>query len=220
MDACCGPPDDPNRYDAVFDERFARRVARRYGAKGPTAVERRLVEFAVQHGVDGASVLEIGGGVGELQLELLARGAARTVNLELSHEYEREAERLIAAAGVASRVARSVGIDLARSPDSVPRADIVLLNRVVCCYAEAEQLLTAAAGRADRAIAFSHPPRTWITRLIAALENRMYRAGGRSYRAYIHDPKSLHDAVRRAGFEIVVTEPGFAWCVIGAVRRT
>ncbi|MGR0221794.1 hypothetical protein [Agromyces sp. ZXT2-6] len=119
MDACCGPP-DPTRYDAVFDERFARHVARRYGAKGPTTVERRLLEFVVDSGIDGASVLEIGGRVGELQFELLARGAARTVNLELSHEYEAEAERLIAAAGVDGLVARTVRIDLALQPGSAP----------------------------------------------------------------------------------------------------
>lgn len=219
MDACCGPPDDPSRYDAVFDERFARRVARRYGAKGPTAVERRLVEFAVDHGVDGATVLEVGGGVGELQLELLAHGAARTVNLELSHEYEREAGRLIEAAGVGGRVSRTVGIDVAEHPDSVPRADLVVLNRVVCCYPDAQRLLAAAASRSDRAIAFSHPRRNWTTRLIAALENLMYRAGGRSYRAFVHDPESLCDAIRRQGFDIELREPGFTWCVVGAVRR-
>ncbi|HEX6975059.1 MAG TPA: methyltransferase domain-containing protein [Vicinamibacterales bacterium] len=220
MEACCGPPDDPRRYDDVFDERFARRVARRYRDRGATAVERRLVDFAVDHGLHGATVLEVGGGVGELQLELLDHGAARTVNLELSHEYEQEAQRLIAAAGFGGRVARTVGIDVARHPESVPHADLVLLNRVVCCYPEAQRLLSAAASRADRAIAFSHPRRNWATRLIAALENLMYRAGGRSYRAYIHDPESLCDAIRRAGFEIEAREPGFMWCVVGAVRRT
>lgn len=219
MDACCGPPHDPSRYDAVFDERFARRVARRYGSRGPTAVERRLVEFATDHGVDGATVLEIGGGVGELQLELLARGAERTVNLELSGKYEQEAERLIAAAGVGGRVARIVGIDIAMHPDAVPRSDLVLLNRVVCCYPEAQRLLAAAAARAERAIAFSHPRRNWATRLVAGLENLLYRAGGRTYRAYIHDPESLCEAIRRQGFEIVVRGSGVTWAVVGAVRR-
>lgn len=219
MDACCVPPDDPSRYDAVFDQRFARRVARRYGSDGPTAVERRLIGFAVDHGLDGATVLEVGGGVGELQLELLAHGAERTVNLELSHHYEREAARLIEAAGVGGRVARTVGVDVAVHPDRVPHADLVLVNRVVCCYPEARRLLAAAASRADHAIAFTHPPRNWTTRLIAALENLMYRATGRSYRAYIHDPESLCDAVRDQGFEIEVREPGFTWCLVGAVRR-
>jgi magnesium-protoporphyrin O-methyltransferase len=217
MDACCGPPDRA-RYGDVFDERFAQRVARRYRTKGPSAVERRLLEFVVGTGIDDATVLEIGGGIGELQLELLSRGAARTVNLELSHEYEAEAQRLITAAGVGGRVTRTVGVDLAQHPESAPRADIVVLNRVVCCYPESARLLAAAARRADRAIAFSHPPRNWITRAVVAVENGMYRAEGRSYRAYVHDPEALCDTVRRQGFEIVRRDPGPVWCVVGAVR--
>jgi 16S rRNA G966 N2-methylase RsmD len=217
MDACCGPP-DPTRYDAIFDERFARRVAHRYDVRGPSRVERRLLEFVSGAGVVGATVLEIGGGIGELQLELLARGAARTINLELSHEYEAEAERLMASAGVTGRVTRTVGLDLARQPDSAPRADVVVLNRVVCCYPDAVRLLTAAAGRAGHAIAFSHPPRTWVTRALVAMQNRGYRADGRSYRGYVHHPGGMLDAVRQQGFEIVHREYGIAWCVVGAVR--
>jgi 16S rRNA G966 N2-methylase RsmD len=217
MDACCGPP-DPTRYDAIFDQRFAHRVAHRYDVRGPSSVERRLLEFLSGAGVGGATVLEIGGGIGELQLELLARGAAQTINLELSHEYEAEAERLITSAGVAGRVTRTVGVDLARQPDSAPRAHLVVLNRVVCCYPDAARLLAAAAGRAEHAIAFSHPPRNWFTRSRVAMQNRGYRADGRSYRGYVHDPDAMLDAVRRQGFEIVRREPGIAWCVVGAVR--
>lgn len=217
MDGCCGPP-DASRYDDVFDERFARRVARRYAAKGPTAVERRIVAFAAGQGLQGASILEVGGGVGELQLELLARGADESVNLELSHEYEAEAERLIAHAGMTGRVTRVVGVDLALAPESVSRADIVVLNRVVCCYSEAARLLAAAAGRARRAIVYSHPPRNWLTVSGVALQNGVQRLARRSYRGYVHRPEVLVDAIRREGFEVIVAQPGFSWWTVGAVR--
>ena len=74
-----------------FDERFARRLANRYRRRGLDRTSRRLVAFLEGQGVEGATVLEVGGGVGEIQLELLKRGAARTVNLELSPAYEEEA---------------------------------------------------------------------------------------------------------------------------------
>ena len=82
MDECCAAP-GAEGYEEVFDDRFARKAARRYRRKGLTATERRIVSFISATGVDDATVLEVGGGVGEIQLELLARGAARTVNLEL-----------------------------------------------------------------------------------------------------------------------------------------
>ena len=80
-DDCCSSP-DPERYEHAFDARFAQKVARRYGKKGLTPAERSIVAFAAQTGIEGATVLEIGGGVGEIQLELLALGAASTTNLE------------------------------------------------------------------------------------------------------------------------------------------
>ena len=59
-----------------------------------------MVAFLEQRGIEGATVLEIGGGVGEIQIELLKRGVARTVNLELSPAYDEEAVRLLHEAGV------------------------------------------------------------------------------------------------------------------------
>ncbi|MGR2751801.1 SAM-dependent methyltransferase [Agromyces arachidis] len=217
MEDCCGPTES-QLYDRAFDSRFARRVARRYRSGGPTAIERRLLAILEQAGISGASVLEIGGGVGELQLELLARGAARTTNLELSHAYEAEATRLMEDAGVRDRVTRVVGADLARTHDAVDAADLVILNRVVCCYPEAPELLAAAAGRARHALAFSYPPRNLVTRARVAFDNAINRVARREYRAYVHDPERMAEAVRSAGLEIVVRDAGFSWCVMGARR--
>ena len=115
MDECCGAA-APNGYEAVFDARFAGKVARRYRRAGLTPTERLLVEFLASAGIEGASVLEVGGGVGEVQLALLARGAAHTTNLELSGAYEADARRLIDEAAVGDRVDRILGVDLARAP--------------------------------------------------------------------------------------------------------
>ncbi|WP_159604375.1 methyltransferase domain-containing protein [Agromyces humi] len=219
MDECCGPT-DPSRYDAVFDARFAAKRARQYRRKGLTPTERQLVEFLVSTGtgLSGRTVLEVGGGVGEVQLELLARGAARTTNLELSAAYEVEAARLIDEAGVGDRVDRLVGIDLAASPEAVERADVVVLHRVVCCYPDVRRLLGAAADRARRTIVFSYPPRTIVTRATVAIGNLMVRVSGRSYRGYVHSPQLMLDVLRSHGLEPVYRHRGPAWCLLGAVR--
>src|SRR6478609_2069120 len=145
MPSCC----DGEGYDAVFSDRFARRVARRYRRRGLNATSRRMIDFLSVHGVEGASVLEIGGGVGEIQLELLRRGAARA---------------LLERSGLTDRVTRRF-VDIARSPDDVEAADIVVLHRVVCCYPDYEALLGAAAQRAQRLLVFSYPPRNAFSRL-------------------------------------------------------
>ena len=91
MAGCC----NSRGCDRFFGSRFAARVAKRYRRRGLDKPSRRMVEFIEGHGVEGLTVLEVGGGIGEIQLELLRRGAARTVNLELSSAYEHEAMELL-----------------------------------------------------------------------------------------------------------------------------
>jgi hypothetical protein len=78
MADCC----EPDGYDEKFSDRFARRVARRYRRRGLSRSSRAIVSFLTERGIEGVTVLEIGGGVGEIQVELLRRGVARASNLE------------------------------------------------------------------------------------------------------------------------------------------
>jgi hypothetical protein len=89
MAGCCPSRD----YHRFFNQRFARRLANRYRKRGLDKTAQTMVQFLQALGVEGASVLEIGGGVGELQIELLKAGAARAQNLELSPAYQQEAHR-------------------------------------------------------------------------------------------------------------------------------
>src|SRR4051794_26956611 len=155
MPGCC----DPHGFDEVFSPRFARRQARRYRRHGLGRTERDMVEFLTARGLEGATVLEIGGGVGEIQLELLRRGAARSTNLELVSAYDRPAAELAREAGLEDRMERRLH-DIVEEPEQVERAEVVVLHRVVCCYPDHERLLSAAAEHATRLLVFSHPPRT------------------------------------------------------------
>ncbi|MGT2462226.1 methyltransferase domain-containing protein [Sinomonas atrocyanea] len=221
MSGCCGPGPgntDPTRYSAVFTPSFSRSITRRYERKGLRPVEQRIVDFLAGTGIGGASVLEIGGGVGEIQLELLKRGAARTENLELSDAYESNAERLVERAGLAGRVSRRLGVDIAETPDAVGPADVVILHRVVCCYPDYEKLLGAAARHARRALVFSYPPRNVLHRAGFTAVNAFMRATGKTYRGYTHDPAAMVDVVRRHGLDPVYAHRGLAWHITGAVR--
>ena len=90
-----------------FQRPFAKRVARTYRKRGLDPTQSRMVSFLIEHGIKGASVLEIGGGVGELQIELLSRGAREATNLEISRNYEAEAAALLAQSGMTDRVEAS-----------------------------------------------------------------------------------------------------------------
>lgn len=217
MEECCAPG-TPDGYEQEFDSRFARRLARQYRRGGLTPAARRIVDFAGSNGIDGATVLEIGGGIGDIQVELLLRGAARTTNLELSGAYEPEAVSLLDERGLRGRARRVLGVDLAVSPDAVEPADIVILHRVVCCYPDYDALLTAAARHARRAVVFSHPPRTWWTRASLRAANLYYRLTRNPYRGFAHSPEAMIAVLGRHGFAPRYRQREGPWSIVGAVR--
>ncbi|WP_309066559.1 methyltransferase domain-containing protein [Microbacterium sp.] len=217
MNDCCASH-TPGGYDREFGDRFARRLARGYRRRGLTETALHIVDFASHAGLEGTSVLEIGGGIGDIQLELVKRGASKATNLELSTGYESEARRLLDEAGLGERVERLLGVDLAVSPDAVEPADLVVLNRVVCCYPDYARLLSAAASRARHAVVFSFPPRNWFTRAGTAAVNLWCRLRRSEYRGFVHSPDAMVAVLERHGFAPRYRHTGRFWSVVGAVR--
>ena len=201
----------------MFDPRFAKRMAARYRKRGLDKTSRRMVELLSQAGVQDATVLEIGGGVGEIQLELLRGGAASATNLELSPAYDAEAARLLAEAGLADRVHRRL-VDIAADPTAVEPPDIVVLHRVVCCYPDYEKLLGAAADRARQQLVFSYPPRNPISRAFVAGQNLAFRLAGRDFRTFVHPPAAMLAVLAEHGLRPIAAYRGPVWQVAAATR--
>ena len=143
MSDCCSP----KGYRWVFSERSARAEANRYRRKGLDSTSRRIVDFLKTQGVEGKTVLEVGGGIGAIQIELLKAGAARALSVELTPTYEEVAAGLLREAEVSARVERRV-MDFAEAADQVDGADVVIMNRVICCYPDMPRLAGAAADHA------------------------------------------------------------------------
>jgi 16S rRNA G966 N2-methylase RsmD len=176
-----------------------------------------MVEFLELRGIEGASVLEIGGGVGEIQIELLKRGAGRAVNLELSPAYEEEAKRLLREAELDDRAERRLH-DIAVEPEGVEPADIVVLHRVVCCYPDYERLLSAAAERARRLLVFSYPPRNVVSRAFVGAVNLAFRLLGREYRSFAHPPSAMLGLLGERGLRRTFAHHTPIWQVAGLER--
>jgi magnesium-protoporphyrin O-methyltransferase len=173
-----------------------------------------MVEFLKQRGIEDATVLEIGGGLGEIQIELLKHGALRTLNLELSPAYDEEAARLLRDAGLEDKVERRLS-DIAADPEGVEPADVVVLHRVVCCYPDYERLLAAAAAHARRVLVFSYPPRNVISRLAVAAQNFAFRLLGKEFRTFAHPPSAMLATLEQHGFRQTFGHSGLVWQLAG-----
>jgi 16S rRNA G966 N2-methylase RsmD len=202
----------------MFGAQFAKRMAGRYRKRGLDKTAQRIVSLLDEgDGIRGATVLEIGGGVGEIQLELLKRGAASATNLELSSGYESDAAALIAEAGFTGRVNRRL-VDIAADPGRVESADVVVLHRVVCCYPDYIRLLGAAADHARRHLVFSHPPRNLMIRAVVATQNLLFRLAGRDFRTFAHPPAEMLAVLAEHGLELRAAHRGRVWQVAAVSR--
>jgi 2-polyprenyl-3-methyl-5-hydroxy-6-metoxy-1,4-benzoquinol methylase len=203
----------------MFGPRFAAHQARRYRRRGLDATERRIVDFLASVGIEGATILEIGGGAGQIQLELLRRGAASATNLELVDTYDTQAAQLAETAGMSDRMHRRI-VDIAANPGDVKPADVVVLHRVVCCYPDYDRLLAAAADHAKALLVFSYPPRNSISRALVAAQNTFFKLSGKSFRTFAHPPERMQDVLHHRGLVTTYSHRGRMWHVAGMRRQT
>jgi magnesium-protoporphyrin O-methyltransferase len=214
MSDCCSP----KGYKWVFSERSARSDAKRYRRKGLDGTSREIVDYLKAQGVGGQTVLEVGGGIGAVQIELLKAGAESAVSVELTPTYERVAADLLAETGLGDRVSRQV-TDFVEASSAVEAADIVVLNRVLCCYHDMPRLAGAAADHTRHLLVLSYPRRTWWTVASFAVFNWFLALFRRQFHIFVHRPKEILATAREHGLETVLNRRGAFWTV-AALRRT
>jgi hypothetical protein len=192
---------------------------RRYRTKGLDELERQMLASAGADGLAGARILEIGGGIGALQAELLASGAERGEVVELVAAYEPYAHELARDKGLEDRVTFQVA-DVLDEPGSVEPADVVVLNRVVCCSPDGVALAGVAARLARRTLVLSFPRDRIFVRIGLRLVNISMRLFGRSFRVFAHPRSALLAAAEGEGLRLADSGTGgFAWEFV-ALHRT
>lgn len=195
----------------IFGARSARRELSRYLRRGLGGGDaRRIAAWAEEGGLDGATVAEIGGGIGQLQVELLRRGAGHGTVVEVVPAYEGPAHELARATGVAERSTFLLA-DLLETPAAVGPADVVVLRRVVCCSPSGPDLIGVAAAKARRTLLLSYPRSTPTIRLAVRAQNVLFALARRRFRIFVHPPEELERAATARGLVHVRTARGRIW---------
>jgi magnesium-protoporphyrin O-methyltransferase len=194
----------------LFDERRAHEELRSYLKRGLDRHARRIVAALAARGLAGASVLEVGGGIGGLHIELLRSGAASATDVDVAAAYIAAAQSLAERLGLRERVEYRQA-DFASAADELPSADIVVLHRVVCCYPDMPTLISAAAQHAGRLLALSFPHHAWYMRLGGQLINASLRLQRSGYRFYVHDPAAIQHTAAAAGLRPISQIASWPW---------
>lgn len=207
---CCG-------LERQFDDRHAERNLRRFRRKGPAKATRWLLEAVAGDGVEGRTFLDVGGGVGAIQHELMARGAAGGTHADAAPAFLRAARGEAEAQGYADRVRYVDGDFVERAPE-LPPADMVTLDRVVCCYPDMPALLGAAAPLARRTLGLVLPRGGSLARFGVGLVNLIQRLRRHPFRVFAHDPSEVEAVVESHGLAKRFERAGVVWRVLVFTR--
>jgi magnesium-protoporphyrin O-methyltransferase len=156
------------------------------------------------------TLLEIGGGIGAIQIELLKAGLARAVSVELTPSYEASAAELLGEAGLLDRVERRV-MDFVDAAADVASADIVVMNRVVCCYPDLPRLEGAAADHAGQVLVISFPKERWWSKVVVWMANVGMAMTRREFRIFLHPVAEIAAIGESHGLKRAVSRTGLFW---------
>jgi magnesium-protoporphyrin O-methyltransferase len=199
--------------EEMFDSTEAARDLRAYRRSGPARSTRRLLDALREAGVDGLTLLDIGGGVGAIQHELFKSGVRAATDVDASSAYLAASREEAARQGHADRTQYFHGnfVDLA---PQIEEADIVTLDRVICCYPDMPALVGLSSAKARRLYGVVYPRDVWWTRLGRIAVNLYSRMQRSQFRFFVHPSAEVDATVRRNGLTPRFKRQGLFWQVV------
>ncbi len=182
-----------------FNQNYVAKELQLYRNDGPEKTTQVLIDALLAEGVSDMTLLDIGGGVGAIQHELLRAGVSSCINVEASSAYIEAAKEEAQRQGHVESIKHQYGnfVDLAAD---IPQCDIVTLDRVICCYPDVEELVEKSSTLARKLYGLVYPLNNWWVRSLGVLENLTYRLHRSSFRYFVHPTEEVEDIVRRNGF--------------------
>jgi SAM-dependent methyltransferase len=196
MSSCCSSFFSANQRQ--FSDAVARRDLVRYRRQGPDQTTRLLRDAIVGAG-QGRTVLDVGAGIGALSFELLAAGAEVVTAVEAAPAYVAAAREEAGRRNLSDRLELVHG-DFVSVASEVQPADVVTMDRVVCCYPAFHPLLEAAVRRSRRLLAFSYPRDRWYVRAAVWLQNQTRALFRNPFRGFVHSVRGMEALLERHGF--------------------
>jgi len=203
--------------ESIFNEREANKKLKSYRKSGPAKTTSLLIEALKAEGVQGKTLLDIGGGVGVIQHELLRAGVESATDVDASRAYIKAAQAEATRQGHADRVSYHYANFVDYAPQVQP-ADIVTLDRVICCYHDMPSLVGRSVEKAGALYGLVYPRDAWWMRLANFLANRFLQITRNPFRAYVHRTTAVDTLVRNSGFQRRFHKKAGVWQVVVYAR--
>lgn len=198
--------------EKMFDKKTALKELNRYRKKGPHKTTRMLLEAIQKKGIKGWDFLDIGGGIGVIQNNLIKEGVAKGTYIEASQAYIEVAKEEALDNGMAEKVNFRQGDFTTIASDS-DSADIVTLDKVICCYDDMSALVGMSSRLARKIYGVIYPRDVWWIKIVLPILNLYPRIRGSSFRAFIHPTKKVEEIIFENGLKRYYYATTFVWQV-------
>ena len=199
--------------ESVFNKNMASRELKDYRKRGPDKTTHTLLNALKAAGVEHKSLLDIGGGVGAIQHELAGAGVDTVVNVDASTAYLEAAKQEASRQGYAERASYHFGDFVTLAPDIAP-ADIVTLDRVLCCYHDVEALVSLSAARATGLYGLVFPRDVWWIKFFRPLFNALFWITRNPYRFFVHASDTVETLAGQQGLKRRYHKQTFVWQIV------
>jgi len=194
--------------EEFLDNKVAVKDLKKYRENGPGKTTNLLLKGLLKEGVAGLTLLDIGGGVGVLQHELLKNGVSSVTSVDASSAYLEVARKEARSQGHFDRITQRHG-DFTKMANEIDKADIVTLDRVICCYDNMESLVKLSASRALKLYGVVYPANHLLNRILTNLQNLYLRITGSQFRIFNHSMEDIEKIIRDEGLERYFTHKTF-----------
>ncbi len=178
----------------MFDKKTAKSELKRYLKKGPSKTTTMLLDAILKEGVQGLDFLDIGGGIGAIQYDLIKAGASNGTSIEASSAYFDLVKEEILQNDLAERIDCKYG-DFTTIASDVDKADIVTLDKVICCYDDMSKLVMLSSKLARKIYAVIYPRDLWWAKFVLLFMNFYHMIKGSSFRVFIHPTKKVEEII-------------------------
>jgi magnesium-protoporphyrin O-methyltransferase len=196
--------------DNTFGEDEAKANLKEYRKRGPAKQTKLILEAVRSLGLQDASLLDVGGGIGAIHHDLLKDMASEAMHVDASSAYLKIANEEAQRQGHSERV-KFIHADFTDVVDELPQVDVVTLDRVVCCYPDFRSLLKAAASKSRKAIALTYPRETWWLKMGIAVANFFQKLRKDPFRGFVHPVVEMEALLNGEGLRRVSTRRLFVW---------
>lgn len=200
--------------DDVFSSKVAQSELKDYRKNGPRKSTQVLLKFIKGLGVQDLSLIDIGGGVGAIQHELLADGLATVIDVDASSAYINACKEEAEKRGYLDKITYAHG-DFVQLAAEIDLADIVTLDRVLCCYPDVHALVELSSAQAKRYYALVFPRDNWLFKMAIPIVNFFaFKLWGNPFRTFIHSTEMVDSIIRKKGFDLLAHQNVGLWQVL------